>query len=349
MPRLSPAQQRDSTIAVLAFAGISPFHLSVPCLVFGEDRRDAGVPRFKVLVCAEEPGLLPTSAGFAIEAPYGLERLREAGTIIVPTWPDPSEAPTERLLAALRRAQARGARIVGLCLGAFVLAEAGLLDGRPATTHWHYAALFARRFPRVRLNPEVLYIDDGDVLTSAGTAAGIDCCLHLLRTRVGAEVANRVARRLVMPPHRQGGQAQFIEQPLPARPGGDRLGATLDWAARHLDEDLSLDRLAAHALMSRRSFTRHFRAGTGTTVNQWIAVQRTALAQRLLETTDLPIERIAASAGFGSALSLRQHFAQHLDTTPAHYRREFRGSGANVPAALPASRRRAPPSPRVSA
>ena len=205
-----------------------------------------------------------------------------------------------------------------------MLAEAGLLDGRSATTHWSYAARFAKRYPQVRLNPDVLYIDDGDILTSAGTVAGIDCCLHLLRERLGAEVANRVARRLVVSPHRQGTQAQFIEQPLPARTT-DRLGGTLQWAAARLGQALSLDTLAAHALMSRRSFTRHFRAATGTTVNQWLVAQRVAMAQRLLETSDLAVERIAAACGFGSTLSLRQHFAAQLGTSPALYRRAFRG------------------------
>ena len=325
------AASRAHTIAVLAFEGMSLFHLSVPCLVFGEDRRESGVPRYKLLVCAEQPGLLKTSSGCAIEARYGLDRLRAAGTVIVPTWPDPARRPTPKLLGALKRAHARGTRMVGLCLGAFVLAEAGLLDGRPATTHWHWAELFAQRFPRVRLDPEVLYIDDGDVLTSAGTAAGIDCCLHVLRASLGAEVANRVARRLVVAPHRQGGQAQFIEQPLPVHPGADRLSRTLDWAGRHLAEPLGVDALAARALMSRRSFTRHFRAATGTTVQQWVVAQRVALARRLLETTDLAVEQVAVRAGFGSSLSLRQHFALSLRTTPTHYRREFRGAGRDEP------------------
>lgn len=316
---------RASTIAVLAFPGTSLFHLSVPCLVFGEDRSEAGIPRFRVLVCAEEPGLQATSIDCAVQAPHGLEKLREAGTLIVPTWPDTQAVPSPRLLAALQRAHARGTRIVGLCLGAFVLAEAGLLDGRPATTHWLAAGEFAQRFPKVKLQPDVLYVDDGDVLTSAGTAAGIDLCLHVLRGHLGAEIANRVARRLVVPPHRQGGQAQYVEQPLPERAGADRLAATLEWAAQRLDEPLSLDDMAAHALMSRRSFTRHFRATTGTTVSKWVAAQRLALAQRLLETTELPVEQVAASSGFGSALSLRQHFAAGLRTTPLQYRREFRG------------------------
>lgn len=313
------------TIAVIAFDGISPFHLSVPCLVFGEDRRDDGIPSFKLLVCAEKRGKLRTTSGFCVEAAYGLDRLADAKTVIVPSWRDPQERPPVALLRALTRAYARGAKIVGLCLGAFVLAEAGLLDGRRATTHWRWVQSFAERFPNVKLDANVLYVDDGNILTSAGTAAGIDCCLHVLRTKIGAELANRVARRLVVPPHRQGGQAQFIEQPVQVHHGSDRFSKALEWAQRNIDKPLALDTLADRALMSRRTFTRRFRAATGTTVNKWLNGQRLALAQRLLETTDLPIERIAASAGFGSALSLRQHFAVNLRTSPSTYRREFRG------------------------
>jgi transcriptional regulator GlxA family with amidase domain len=243
---------------------------------------------------------------------------------VVPSWRDPHEAPPAPLLAALRRAHARGALIVGLCVGAFVLAEAGLLDGRRATTHWRWAAHFAQHYPQVRLDPDVLYIDEGDVLTSAGTAAGIDCCLHVLRQRLGAEAANRMARTLVVPPHRQGNQAQYIEQPVLATSRDTPLTKALDWAARHLDAAHSLDSLSARAAMSRRSFTRHFRQHTGTTVGQWLLTQRLALAQRLLETTAQPIERIAERAGFGTALSMRQHFGAALHTTPSLYRREFR-------------------------
>lgn len=318
-----PSISRSRTIAVVAFDGISSFHLSVPCLVFGEDRTEDGIPPFKLLVCGERTGKLRTSAGFSIEAPYSLKRLSEAGTVIVPSWRDVSEPAPKALLDALRRAYERGAMVVGLCLGAFVLAEAGLLDGRTATTHWRWADEFARRFPSVRLNPNVLYIDEGRLITSAGTAAGIDCCLHLLRSKLGAELANRVARRIVVPPHRQGGQAQYVESPLPAKTGGDRLSKTLDWARQHLNDRLGLDALAAKALMSRRTFTRRFREMTGTTVTKWLNAQRLALAQRLLETSDLSIERIAASAGFGTSLSLRQHFSQSLRTSPSAYRREF--------------------------
>lgn len=316
---------RARTIAVVAFDGISPFHLSVPCLVFGEDRSEDGVPRFRVLVCGERRGKLRTTAGFSIDAPRGLEALSQAGTVIVPSWRDVAERPPEPLLRALQSAYARGSTVVGLCLGAFVLAEAGLLDGRAATTHWRWAREFAGRFPAVKLDSQVLYIDDGRVVTSAGTAAGIDCCLHLLRSKLGAEIANRVARRIVVPPHRQGGQAQYVETPLPAKRGGDRLSKTLDWARQHLDQLLDLDTLAEKALMSRRTFTRRFREIVGTTVTKWLNAQRLALAQRLLETTELPIEQVAASAGFGSALSLRQHFSHALRVAPSVYRRQFQG------------------------
>jgi transcriptional regulator GlxA family with amidase domain len=329
-PRFSRPPARW-TVAVVAFDGISPFHLSVPCLVFGEDRSEEGIPATRLLVCGERRGRLRTSTGFAIDAPHGLSRLAEADTIIVPSWRDVTERPPEDLLRALRRAHARGATIVGLCLGAFVLAETGLLDGRAATTHWRWAPDFRQRFPKVTLDADVLYIEDGRVVTSAGTAAGIDCCLHLLRAKLGAELANRVARRIVVSPHRQGGQAQYVESPLPVKTGGDRLSKILDWARGRLQEPLDLDTLAAKAAMSRRTFTRRFRQTTGTTVVGWLNAQRIALAQRLLETTDLPIEQVAASAGFGSPMSLRLHFARSLDTSPTAYRRGFQPDGKPVP------------------
>lgn len=215
-----------TTIAVVAFDRISPFHLSVPCVVFGD--RHPGIPRFNLQVCAAEPGSINTTAGFSIGVSYGLPALRTAGTIIVLSWRDPTERPPEALLKALVVAHRRGAEIVGLCLGAYVLAQAGLLDGRQATTHWAYARDFAQRYPTVKVNPDVLYVEDGKVLTSAGTAAGIDCCLHLVRQRYGVESANSVARRLVVPPHRRGGQAQFIEQPMPMTARGSRLSGLID-------------------------------------------------------------------------------------------------------------------------
>lgn len=317
---------RPPVVAVVAFDGISPFHLSVPCLVFGEDYAGGGVPRFDLRVCAAEPCTLRTTAGFTIGAPHGLDAIDEADIVIVPSWRDAHQTPHDALLASLRAAHARGALMVGLCLGAFVLAAAGVLDGRPATTHWAWAETFARRYPSIRVDAAVLYVDDGDVLTSAGTAASLDCCLHLLRRRCGARAANYVARRLVVPPHRQGNQAQFVEQPVGVDARDDRLSTLLEWAQQNLAESHSLDSLAERALMSRRTFTRRFKLATGTTVGAWLLAARLARAQQLLETTTDSIDGIAEAAGFGSAVSLRQHFAEAFKTSPSNYRREFRGT-----------------------
>jgi transcriptional regulator GlxA family with amidase domain len=314
-----------AVVAVVAFDGISPFHLSVPCVVFGEDRSAGGVPCFDLRVCAAEPGALATTAGFTIAAPHGLDALDAADIVVVPSWRDVDEAPPAALVSALRAAHARGAQLIGLCLGAFVLAAAGLLDGRPATTHWGWADAFARRYPNVRLDPDVLYVDDGNVLTSAGTAAGIDCCLHVLRKRCGARAASYVARRLVVPPHRQGSQAQFVERPIAADARDSRLAGLLDWVASNPREPHTLDSLAERMHMSRRTFTRRFRQATGTTVGAWLVAMRVARAQQLLEMTEQSVDAIADAAGFGSAVSLRQHFADALRTSPSAYRREFRG------------------------
>jgi transcriptional regulator GlxA family with amidase domain len=309
-------------VAVVAFDQIRPFHLSVPCAVFGDTEAES---LFQLRVCAAEAGPLRTTAGFGVATHHGLRELAQADVIVVPSWRNPHESAPAPLLAALRRAHKRSATLVGLCLGAYVLAEAGVLDGKLATTHWRWAELFRQRFPNVRLDPDVLYVDQGNVITSAGTAAGIDCCLHVVRRQYGAEITNRIARNLVVPPHRQGSQAQYIEQPVLTRATDTPLTKTLYWAARHLDQAHTLDSLAARALMSRRSFTRHFRQHTGTTVGQWLLSQRLGLAQRMLETTDQPIERIAERVGFGTALSMRQHFGAAFRTTPSTYRREFRG------------------------
>lgn len=317
---------RRLSVAVVAFDRISPFHLSVPCVVFGEDRSAGGVPGFDFRVCAAESGALATTAGFSIAVTHGIDALADADTIIVPSWRDPDETPPAALLDALRAAHARGAQLVGLCLGAFVLAAAGVLDDRPASTHWAWADDFARRYPRVRLDPHVLYVDDGNVVTSAGTAAGLDCCLHMLRKLCGARVASYVARRLVVPPHRQGSQAQFVEQPLPPTLRGDRLSGVLDWVSGNLALPHTLDTLAGRALMTRRTFTRRFRLATGTTVGAWLLAQRLSRAQQLLESTDESVETIAEIAGFGSTASLRQHFADAFRTSPSAWRREFRGA-----------------------
>lgn len=320
MPRNTPAAH---PVAVVAFDRISSFHLSVPCVVFGESF--PGTPPFRLAVCSWEPGPLSTSGGFDISLHHGLEALAEARTVIVPSWRDADEPPPRALLDALVAAHAHGAQVVGLCLGAYALAEAGLLDGLRATTHWAFADHFARRYPRVRVEPEMLYVEDGSLLTSAGTAAGIDCCLHIVRQHYGADSANTLARILVTPPHRQGGQAQFIEHPLPATHRDSRLAELLAWVRENLQQPHSLDSLAGKALMSRRSFTRHFRQLTGTTVGQWLLAERLALTQRLLETTDQPVERIAQLAGIGSPESLRHHFRRSLGISPSAWRRNFRG------------------------
>lgn len=310
------------SVAILAFDGISPFHLSVPCAVFGSSALEG---YFELLICAESPGALTTSAGFGLHVHHGLEALLQADVVVVPSWCSPQAEASADLSAALRAAHAKGAQIIGLCIGSFVVAQAGLLDARRASTHWRAAEVFAQRFPHVALDANVLYVDEGDVMTSAGTAAGIDCCLHFVRKRLGAEAAARVARHLVVPPHRQGGQAQYIEQPIADNARDDRLADTLAWARANLDQAHTIDSLAARALMSRRTFTRRFHASTGTTVNRWITEQRLGAAQRLLESSDLPIDQVAARAGFGSAVSLRQHFVRTLQTSPLAYRRAFKG------------------------
>lgn len=325
MTNTHPAKaEKAISVAVIAFNGISPFHLSVPCLVFGEDRCELGVTPWRLRICSPEGRRLRTSAGFDIDGVQGLKGLAGADLVIVPSWRNVEESAPVALLRALRRAHQRGARIVGLCLGAFVVAETGLLDGRGATTHWHFASQFIDRFPQVALDASVLYLDEGDVVTSAGTAGGLDCCLHLLRQHCGVEVANRVARRLVLAPHRTGGQQQFIEQPLPAAKRDEKLGELLAWMGKHLDATHDVDSLAARVAMSRRTFTRRFRQATGCTVVQWLTNQRVSRAQRLLETTDQGMEWIAEQAGFGSAVSLRQHFVTVLATSPSRYRAQFR-------------------------
>ena len=313
----------DSIVAVVAFDRMSPFHLSVPCVVFGESH--PGGPQFQLRVCQVEPGPLRTTAGFEVVTQHGLESLDLASTIIVPSWRDPAERPPQALLDALVAAHVRGVSVVGLCLGAYVLAEAGLLDGRRATTHWAYKDDFSKRYPAVALNADVLYIEDGNLITSAGTAAGIDCCLHMVRQRYGSESANRIARRLVVPPHRQGGQAQFIDQPLPSTARSTRLCGLLDEVRANLHLPHTLDSLAGTVVMSRRTFTRQFRQTTGATVGEWLVSERLALAQRLLEHSDQSIERIAALAGFGTSASLRQLFKRAFGVSPSNWRQTFKG------------------------
>jgi len=317
---------RPHRVAVLVFEHPSLFEMAVPCEVWGIDRTAVGVPSSEVRVCTPDPSPLHTDVGYTVTAPHGLEALRWADTVVVPAAPKPSgqrEAP-EEALAALRAAHRRGARIASLCSGAFTLAEAGLLDERRATTHWMYTNAFRARFPLVELDPSVLYVGGDGIYTSAGTAAGIDLCLHLVRLDHGAEVANIVARRMVVPPHREGGQAQYVDAPVAELGREDPLAAVVTWAMGHLERDLSVNDLARRAFMAPRTFARRFRASTGSTPLQWLLHQRVALAQRLLETTDLPVDAVARQAGFGSAPSLRQHFGRVIGTSPHAYRSHFR-------------------------
>ncbi|MRR56678.1 MAG: helix-turn-helix domain-containing protein [Deltaproteobacteria bacterium] len=313
-------------IAILVFDGISAFHLSVPYTVFGEDRSDLGIPSSEVFLCTLKPGTIRTSMGFEKRVDRGLESIDQADMVIIPSWKEIQSPVPSPLVDALSTAHSHGTVVVGLCLGAFAVAGAGLLAGRAATTHWNWAQVFAERFPEVLLDPKVLYIDHGDVVTSAGTAAALDCCLHLLRKDFGAERTNRLAKRLIVPPHRQGSQAQYVEQPQQANAGADRISSTLFWARQHLSEAIDIEALAEHAAMSRRTFTRHMRKATGMSVVQWLTAQRLFLAQRLLETTDLSVEQVATDAGFVTSLSLRLAFIKALNTSPRRYRQEFRGS-----------------------
>ena len=310
-------------VAVLAFEGVSLFQLSVPSLVFGVVNRPLNFPAYDVSYCGFTPGRVCSDQGIVIDVPHDLSAMNRADIIIVPAWSDLATPAPSELTDVLRRAHERGVLIVGLCLGAFVLGDAGLLDGREATTHWLAREQFAQRFPLTLFRPDVLYVADEHIVTSAGNVAAIDCCLHLLRQRHGSDVANRMARHLVTPPHRQGGQAQYIERPVPQIASENRLQSVLAWAREHISEPLSVDALARVAMMSRRTFTRRFSETTGTTFIKWLNAERVTLAQQLLETTDMSIEWIASEVGFGTPLALRQQFSVQLGTSPSEYRRSF--------------------------
>jgi AraC family transcriptional activator FtrA len=290
--------------------------------VFGLPRPEIKVPWYRFEVCALDRGPLRATGGVTIRARSDLRALRRAGTIVIPGWRDPDERPPEALLKALRAAHARGARLVTICSGVFVLAAAGLLDGRRATTHWRYVERLRALHPRVRVEPDVLYVDEGSILTSAGSAAGIDLCLHVVRRDYGAEIANQVARRLVVSPQREGGQSQYVPAPVrPAITGG--LGRVLEWGQRRLGEDLSVARWARQAAMSPRTFARRFRDETGTTPHRWLNHQRVLAAQQRLETTSQSIDEVAEGVGLRTAATLRLHFRRALRTTPTAYRRRF--------------------------
>ncbi len=310
-------------VAALTQDGGGAFGIGVAHEVFGYDRTGRGVPGFDFALVAPSPGPIRTDTGLVLHIEHGLKRLAQADLIMVLSWEDFQLEPEPALLAALRAAHDRGAILASQCSGAYVLAATGLLDGRRATTHWRYADALARRFPAVKVDPDVLYVDEGQLLTSAGTAAGIDLCLYLLRREFGAKIANSIARDMVVPPHRDGGQAQYLQTPVPA-PRDGSLADVLAWMAAHLDRELSVEALAERAVMSPRNFARRFRAETGTTPFHWLTGQRVLLAQRLLEETDETLDVVAERCGFGTAAVLRHHFGRLRGTTPQAYRRAFR-------------------------
>jgi transcriptional regulator GlxA family with amidase domain len=324
------------TVACVIDHGFAPFEFGVACEAFGLDRTDDGVPNFDFRVVAPEPGLVRSKIGFAIEVENDLAFAYEADLVIF--CPVRSEAwrnVDPRLIDLARDAVARDAWVMSVCSGSFILAAAGVLDGRRATTHWMYAHTLAEMYPQVDVDPDVLFVQDGRIISSAGTAAGIDACLHLLRIELGAEMAGRIARRMVVPPQRDGGQAQYVDRPLPVVSNGS-LASVADWAVQNIRDELSIDQLAGHAHMSPRTFARRFKAEFGATPASWLTRQRVIHAQRMLERTDLGLERIADESGFGSAGVLRQNFARVLGTTPTAYRARFSCRDERMPEQEPA-------------
>lgn len=298
------------------------FELGVLCEVFGIDRTDDGVPAFDFRVCAARPGeVLRTTSGIGVTATHPLDAARDADLVAIPGGSVDGPYDAE-VLDILRHTVENGGRVLSVCSGAFQLAAAGLLDGRDCTTHWRYAARLAHERPRACVDLDVLYVEDGPVLTSAGTAAGIDACLHLVRTELGSEVATRIARRMVVPPHRSGGQRQFVETPLPTEPC-EGLQDVMEWVAERLDEEHSIPSLARRAAMSERTFARRFTAEVGTTPHKWLTSQRVLRARHLLETTEFDVERISRESGFATAAVLRHHFQREIGIPPVAYRRAF--------------------------
>jgi AraC family transcriptional regulator, transcriptional activator FtrA len=309
------------TVAALVHEGVSMFELGVACEVFGIDRTPDGLPGFEFTVCTEHPGPVRSRHGFELTVRHGLEALSGADLVmVVPAGVDAE--PTPAVTRALHDAVAGGSRVMSMCAASFILARAGLLDGRRSTTHWYHAELFRAEFPELDLVPDVLYVEDGPIATSAGTAAAIDLCLHLVRRSHGTAAASGIARRMVVPPQRDGGQAQFVRTPV-ATCTADTLADVLEWAAAHLHLDLSVARLAQRAAMSERTFARRFRDETGTTPHHWVTAQRVALAEQLLEAGTASMEDVARRCGFASAGMLRHHFTRLRSTTPTGYRRTF--------------------------
>ena len=309
-------------VVVLAYDGLCIFEFAIAAEIFGLPRPEMGRQWYRFAACSLEPEPLRATGGIQLKVRAGLSKLSEAGTIIIPGWKGINAPPPQRLIAALRRAHASGARLVSICSGVFVLAATGLLNGHRATTHWRYAEALRSRYPQIHVEPDVLYVDEGRLLTSAGSAAGIDLCLHIVRRDFGAEAANQVARRLVVPPHREGGQAQFIPEPVRKTPNGG-LAPVLTWLESHFAQDLSVDDLARRAAMSPRTFARQFRRQTGTTPHQWLTHLRLLAAQRRLEKSVDNIDEVAVAVGWQTAATLRQHFSRQLQTSPLAYRRKF--------------------------
>jgi AraC family transcriptional regulator, transcriptional activator FtrA len=316
------ASRDPRRVAVLAYNDLCTFEFGIVVEVFALRRPELNVEWYDLEVCSLERGPIRAMGGIRVEARRGLRGFQQAGTIVIPGWRNADEAPPKALVKALRAAHADGARLVSICSGVFVLAATGLLDGKRVTTHWRYVDRLTSRFPNVRVEPDVLYVDEGSILTSAGSAAGIDLCLHIVRRDYGAEIANQVARRLVMPPHRDGGQTQYVRDPVPSEAAGG-LAPVLAWAQSHLGKPWRVDDLARKAAMSGRTFARQFRLQTGTTPHQWLIHQRLLAAQRRLEKTDEAIGQIAEAVGLETAATLRHHFSRVLGTTPTAYRRRF--------------------------
>lgn len=319
-----------SSVAVVVLPPLAAFEFGVAAEVFGIDRsaREAGIPRFDFRVCTAVPGDVRLETGVALRVERGLEATADADLVIMAPYGD-GEDPPPAVLEALRAAHERGAWVMSICSGAFALARAGLLDGRRCTTHWRYSRQLAEGFPAARVDENVLYVQDGRIITSAGTAAGVDACLHLVRTEFGARVAASIARDMVVPPHREGGQAQFIDRPMPAC-GSEPMDRLLEWMVAHLQQEHPVNDLAARVHMSPRTFARRFRAETGATPAAWLNAQRVLRAQELLETTDLSVDEVARESGFGHAMLLRHHFTKTLETSPQSYRRTFRGHLASA-------------------
>jgi transcriptional regulator GlxA family with amidase domain len=308
-------------VAVVVYDGVWPFELGVLCEAWATDRSDEGLPVFDFALCAPRKGLVPTAAGFGLSVEHDLGRVAEADLVAVPAIPRGDVVPP-RVVRVLQDAYGRGARVMSVCSGAFALGEAGLLDGRACTTHWRYTHELAERYPKAKVVPEVLYVDEDPIITGAGSAAGLDACLHLFRKEFGASVASMVARRMVVPPHRDGGQAQFIRSAVPDC-DAETLGPLLTWIVEHLDEPMTVDSLARRSAMSARTFARRFREETGTTPHVWITRQRVLKAEELLEITGRSVDQIAGDVGFANAATLRHHFTRVRGISPQTYRRTF--------------------------